>query len=66
MLVPRLRPGEDQEVFSAGRKYVVTIYSEKIVRLYDLGARRRVVSKPRKWIAGADDGGKDERGAPFK
>ena len=60
-----MRPGEDQEVFSAGRKYVVTIYSGKIVRLYDLGARS--VSKPRKWIAGiAEDGGKDERGAPFK
>jgi hypothetical protein len=70
ILVPRLRPREDQEVSSTGRKYVVTIYSGKIVRLYDLGARRSVVSTPRKMIAGqprmAAKGKFHERGSPFE
>jgi hypothetical protein len=36
ILVPHLRPAEDEEVSSAGRKYVVTIYSGTDCKLYDL------------------------------
>jgi hypothetical protein len=36
MLAPHLRPSEDQEVSSAGRKYVVTIYSGTDCKLFDV------------------------------
>jgi hypothetical protein len=36
ILTPHLRPAEDQQVFSAGRKCEVTIYSGTDCKLYDL------------------------------
>ena len=36
ILVPHLRPVDDEEVSSAGRKYEVTIYSGTDCKLYDL------------------------------
>jgi hypothetical protein len=36
ILVPHLRPAEGQEMFSAGQKYVVTIYSGTDCKLDDL------------------------------
>jgi hypothetical protein len=36
ILVPQLRPAEAEEVSSARRKYVVTIYSGTDCKLYDL------------------------------
>ena len=52
IVVPHLRPAEDEEVSSAGRKYEVTIYSGTDCKLYDLVRRRRVVSTPRELIFG--------------
>jgi hypothetical protein len=39
IVVPHLRPAEDEEVSSAGRKYEVTIYSGTDCKLYDLVAK---------------------------
>jgi hypothetical protein len=36
ILMPHLRRAEDGEMSSAGRKYVVTIYSGTDCKLYDL------------------------------
>jgi hypothetical protein len=36
MFAAHLWPAEDQEVSSAGRKYVVTIYSDTDCKLYDV------------------------------
>jgi hypothetical protein len=45
ILVPHLRPAEDQEVSSAGRKYEVTIYSGKNCKLYDLVGEEELLAR---------------------
>ena len=52
ILMPHLRPVEDHEVSSAGRKYEVTIYSCIDCKLYDALREGEFVDTPRAFIAG--------------
>ena len=45
ILVPHLRPPEGQEVFSAGRKYEVTIYNGTDCKLYDLVREEELLAR---------------------
>ena len=46
ILVPHLRPAEDEEMSSAGRKYEVTIYSGTDCKLYDLVREKELLTRP--------------------
>jgi pilus assembly protein CpaC len=52
ILMPHLRPVEDHEVSSAGRKYEVTIYSCTNCKLYELLREGAFVDTPSAFIAG--------------
>jgi hypothetical protein len=45
ILVPHLRPAEDEEMSSAGRKYEVTIYTGTDCKLYDLAREGELLAR---------------------